>query len=355
MKERNYGIDSLRLVAMFMIIVLHIMKHGGILDMARGIDFAIVWLIEAICCVAVNCYALISGYIFSNGEKYCACSKYLKLWIQVLFYSVLFQGLESVVVTGVSMKEIVKSFVPVTTSQYWYFTAYTPLFFLAPFIYRYFGRSTEKEAKWCLGTVAIGLLYISIVGIMYDPFKIQGGYSFVWLSLLFVLGIGIRRLEIEKSIPLKWALLAIGGCVICSYGVKLCIPSQNVLITYTSVTTVVMSIGLIVIFSKLQLGKRASRIIKILTPTSFGIYLIHDNNVVRRHFIKDRFIWILEEPSYTVVGYILLSAIVIFVICVLFEMIRLQLFRILRISQICEMGESLLIGKIKKLLDNGDI
>lgn len=62
MKERNYGIDSLRLVAMFMIIVLHIMKHGGILDMARGIDFAIVWLIEAICCVAVNCYALISGY-----------------------------------------------------------------------------------------------------------------------------------------------------------------------------------------------------------------------------------------------------------------------------------------------------
>ena len=31
-KERNYGIDLLRIVSMFMVVVLHVVGHGDILD-----------------------------------------------------------------------------------------------------------------------------------------------------------------------------------------------------------------------------------------------------------------------------------------------------------------------------------
>ena len=31
MKERNYGVDFLRILSMFMIVILHTLAHGGIL------------------------------------------------------------------------------------------------------------------------------------------------------------------------------------------------------------------------------------------------------------------------------------------------------------------------------------
>ena len=59
---RNYGIDLFRIVAMFMIVNLHVLKHGGTLEQVTGTQFIVTWLIEAFITCAVNCYAIISGY-----------------------------------------------------------------------------------------------------------------------------------------------------------------------------------------------------------------------------------------------------------------------------------------------------
>ena len=69
-KERNYGIDCLRLVAMFMIVIIHILGKGGIVKAATGYKFAEAWFWEISTCCAVNCYAMISGYVYySDSEK----------------------------------------------------------------------------------------------------------------------------------------------------------------------------------------------------------------------------------------------------------------------------------------------
>lgn len=66
-KERNYGIDLLRIVTMFMIVNLHVYWYGEILWSNKlyffSVKYNIVWLLEIICYVAVNCYALISGFV----------------------------------------------------------------------------------------------------------------------------------------------------------------------------------------------------------------------------------------------------------------------------------------------------
>ena len=66
-KERNYGIDLLRIVTMFMIVNLHVFWYGGILKSENlyflSAKYNIVWILEIICYVAVNCYALISGFV----------------------------------------------------------------------------------------------------------------------------------------------------------------------------------------------------------------------------------------------------------------------------------------------------
>ncbi|MBR6668219.1 MAG: acyltransferase family protein [Clostridia bacterium] len=65
MKKRNEGIDLLRCLAMLMVVVLHVLNHGGILESsARGMPvYNAAWLLRAAGTCAVNCYALISGYV----------------------------------------------------------------------------------------------------------------------------------------------------------------------------------------------------------------------------------------------------------------------------------------------------
>lgn len=60
--KRNYGIDLLRLVSMFLIVVLHSLSRGALVGVAPfNIHYEAGFLIEALTYCAVNCFALISG------------------------------------------------------------------------------------------------------------------------------------------------------------------------------------------------------------------------------------------------------------------------------------------------------
>ena len=65
MEQRNRGIDLLRMAAMWMVVILHILNKGGVLGatapLSVGCETARLLEIAAYC--AVNCYGLISGYV----------------------------------------------------------------------------------------------------------------------------------------------------------------------------------------------------------------------------------------------------------------------------------------------------
>ena len=63
--KRNYGIDLLRLVLMFMVVVLHVLGHGGVLSAAQPMSgqYITAWLMESLAIGAVNSYAIITGGI----------------------------------------------------------------------------------------------------------------------------------------------------------------------------------------------------------------------------------------------------------------------------------------------------
>ena len=64
-QEREYGIDALRIISMGMIVIHHMLVHGGIIDSldTSGWRYMMAWYIEAAVFGAVNCYGLISGYV----------------------------------------------------------------------------------------------------------------------------------------------------------------------------------------------------------------------------------------------------------------------------------------------------
>ena len=88
-EKRNYGVDALRILAMYMIVILHVLGQGGILDaVRRGTgQYSVAWFMEIASYCAVNCYALISGYVGVKTKF--RMSNILYLWLQVVFYGLL--------------------------------------------------------------------------------------------------------------------------------------------------------------------------------------------------------------------------------------------------------------------------
>lgn len=87
--QRNVGIDGLRIIAMFMVVILHTLGQGGVLSASTTLStqYETAWFLEIVAYCAVNCYAIISGYVGVTA-KY-RCSNMAVLWLRVVFYTVL--------------------------------------------------------------------------------------------------------------------------------------------------------------------------------------------------------------------------------------------------------------------------
>lgn len=87
----NYGIDLLKIVAMFLVLLLHILGHGGILGKLMSTPpellskYGMAWLIEIIAYCSVNCFALTTGYNYYGKKPH--WSNLINLLFQIIFYS----------------------------------------------------------------------------------------------------------------------------------------------------------------------------------------------------------------------------------------------------------------------------
>ena len=72
-KERNVGLDLLRIVSMLMIVTLHYLdkRRSFMADRTEYIFMVFYLVIKSLCLVSVNCYVLISAYFLTKfkGDK----------------------------------------------------------------------------------------------------------------------------------------------------------------------------------------------------------------------------------------------------------------------------------------------
>ena len=134
---RNLGVDLLRSLSMFMVVVLHVLGQGGILaalDAApvRGGSFVLCWLLELACYCAVDCFGLISGYV-SQSQVF-EREKNFATWAQVAFWSAGITLLFRLFVPGTTrFRDVGKACFPAITGQYWYFQPISDSCSLSPF------------------------------------------------------------------------------------------------------------------------------------------------------------------------------------------------------------------------------
>ncbi len=346
-KERNYGIDLLRIISMLMVVILHVLGQGGILGNVSNLTFEgeVFWALEILCYGAVNIYAIISGLVgYKSKHK---GSSIINLCFQVLFFAVIIAGIDLIFLlknnTPISISNVFFNFFP-SIKGYWYFSAYFCLFFFMPIldtIIDIVPKSVLKStAYFCF------IIFCCWTQLYTSVSNLNNGYSVLWLAILYLVGAYISKYKPFKNysflrcLSLFFILIAI---TIASRIVIGLLTNKilrrpvflNVLVSYTSPTIAMSSIFLVLAFSKLNFNKKVAKTIGFVAPLSFGVYLIHCNPIVFA-LMKNSFVWIIEQPILLGLLLVIGVSLCIMTVCLFLDFIRTQIFKLLKIKKLSE-------------------
>lgn len=358
--NRILGIDALRIVTMLMIVVHHVVEFGDLVDKGGKSDllFFETWLIEALCFGAVNCYALISGYVGVKRKPKMA--SLMTMWLQVAGYSTgLVIVMELLVPERVNMSGWPRGLMPVVHDQFWYFTAYVFLFLMMPILNELLLKGERFVLRRGIASVLGGALVFEAIS-EQDLFGFANGYSVAWLAVLYMVGGYFRLYGKDETCFLQLQQHGIKVYLLCSlimallysliFKYRAYVPFslhryRLWLYNYMSVPVVISSVALFAWFSAWVPGTRLSRWIVCLAPATFGVYIIHMQANVWEVFLNNQ--WLSElSPAVMPIG-VLSVSLVIYVICTVIDLGRIAIFRALRVNQICQWAVDHISGLLK--------
>lgn len=362
--NRNIGIELLRIISMLMVVILHLIGgFGKILKNTQSLSINnnIIWLLEIACYGAVNMYALITGYVCVKSKH--RWERIIELWLQVTFYTL---GITAILymipqnIINVGIKDIIKAVFPVMSKQYWYFSSYFCLFLFIPFINKLIFSLSKNEHKKIILISLVAFCGIAFIGRVLggDIFSVNRGYSFLWLSVMYIIGAYIKLYsnDFEKIDNKKILIISIiftiltwlSEIVISIITLKIfgSIKGNKLFIVYNSPTIVISSICLFIFFSRLNIRHGANMILKFAS-VSFGVYLISEQKFIRSLlFMTDKFSKYANMPWYLMIGSTIFTAVIIYLICSVIDYIRKWLFNLLHIRKLSEKIKDI----IKKVL-----
>lgn len=342
---RNRGIDLLKISAMLAVVVLHVLKQGGVLGCVsiESINFDVAWLIECTAYSAVNCYAIVSGFVgIGARHKY---TSIMLLWVQVAFYTILTLIVFIIVFPdAVTKSAVIRALLPVMNADYWYFTAYFCLFFFMPFLNEGIKKMGKRELA--IAVVVIGVLFSARGLFLYeDAFDLDGGYGVLWLIYMYIVG-GFIKKHLEMNGKCRFLICFVICTLFNWFGeigiTKYALADSNSfvgqamssLVSYTSPTMLISAVCLVVYFSKLSFkAKSIIKIIETLAPISFGVYLIHAEPLIWVNVLSGAFEFLASYHPVKLIGGVILISLSIFAVCIFIDFLRNKLFQLLRIKQ----------------------
>lgn len=362
MEQRNRGIDLLRMTAMWMVVILHILNKGGVLAAAAPLSAGqgTARLLETAAYCAVNCYGLISGYV--GVQRRFRYSGALALWLRVAFYTLGITAVFACLMPGsVNGDRVLRAFFPVLFRQYWYVTAYFGMCLFIPFFNLLLNRLSKGQLR--LLALSIVLVFSVLPTLRQkDVFLTDNGYSVLWLSCLYLLG-GVLRLcgrQTSRRPAYRGAIYA--GCVLATWLVRLAgdrlwmartghLCDKVLLTAYTSPTVLLAAVALVLCFAALNIGPRFGRFIEKASPLAFSVYLIHAHPLIWEHWLAGRFAFLADKPPILLASGVLGGAFAIYLVCSLADVLRAGLFRLFRVKAFSRWAEEAVSARLRPWLE----
>lgn len=320
-KQRLYGIDIARLTAMFMVVVLHNLGRGGVLDWTIDSMRDCVYLaLENYAIVAVNVFALISGYL--SAGKPLRTRSIFSVWSTACFWSVS-TALVGFALGQINENNLLASPLPVSTGEYWYLNSYLLLQLLIPILNCGIKSFTASQ----LGIVSGSLL---IASTLFESTGLNNGYSTMWLAVLWLTGAAIKlnKSAIDEYLSSKRLALAylLLPLIVLAYewnDVHVAQLDPYRWLSYSNPYVAVSSICLFVLATRINVKSQNIRqMLKTASPLAFAVYVIDTSNWFYSIWLTDRFSWILNLPVLIGTPLIAIISISFFVAFLLLEFLR---------------------------------
>ena len=330
-KERNYGIDLLRLVSMFFVVTLHSLLFGGALSGAGGF-YEAAWAIEAFAFGAVNIFGLISGYVgYRDEKKPFKIKSIVNIWGLGLFYSVAVLAVFAIVAPNlVTRADVIENMTPVFHNTYWYLTAYIFLLLMMPILNAWVRELTKKQCKH----LAWALLIIVALLSVKDLFYLSGGYSAIWLAVLYLMGALMKKGGPLAGLKKRWCVLGIMVCTVVLWAVQMAsahgvfggvagLIAKPFMLSYISPVVLFSAMLFVKLFSGIKFkNKKIISVIEWAAPSAFGIFLLNSHPLMRVHFTPACLKLINDMLPIWALLYVLAFTAVFFVAAIVIDKIR---------------------------------
>lgn len=342
MNKRLSNIELLRLVAMFMVIVLHYLYKSSLLTSTTAPFQAysyLAWLIESFAIVAVNAYVLISGYFMCKSSL--KISRLLDIFFQALWYSVLIPVV--LILLGIldpatlTTYDILQFIFPVHMEQYWFITAYVVMMLFVPILNLAIKHMNQKQ--FLLLTVLLTGYELLPKSILPFEFAVdEAGYNALWLICLYLIGAYIRIYGISFFENCKKSLVCYVLGVLGMYASLLVMrviyfkwdafgKHINFAFNYNHIFCLFTAIAFFYTFLYINIPEgKISTVIRAISPYTLGVYLLHEHSLVRYEWVK----WFgVTEPESLVVFVVelVLTCLIVFVVGIGVDFVRAIVFR----------------------------
>ena len=324
MTNRNTGIELLRIICMLLIVSGHSISHGNYSDFPFSINGIFALSLSQGARIGVDCFVLITGY-FSSRTKI-QMHKMRNLYIQVITYSILISALMFLMgEISISKDSILHTFLPFSSSQYWFATCYLMLLIFVP-VLRIFAEHADKRVFLTI------IIILTILWSVLSTIRLNSpAYSsFVWFIYLFLLGQYLRLYPAGVLSKIKvyhgvLCLLIIRGLTVATYfaGKNILYIKENAVFFFGEMEKLPALFCAVLLFFGLKNCKLPqNRFISIIAPCVFGVYLLHDNPYIRNLIWNKIFCnsQNINEPYF--IPMLVLSILIVFSVGIVIEFLR---------------------------------
>ena len=325
-KIRQSNIELLRIFSMIMIVAHHFSVHGKFI-ITSTLSINNIWLqfLSSGGKIGVDIFVIISGYFLINSKNI-KIQKVLKLVFQILLYSILIFTLFVLLkIEPFSIKQLIKHILGYPI--WWFARSYLVLYLIHPYINKLLNMLEKNEYKKII--VLLTILFSILPTI--TTIKLDNG-SLVWFIYLYLLGGYFKKyplnLKANKCFVISIILYALTfASVICFDYIAIKRPGILKYTTYLfemeMLPTLLISIFIFLWFNAIKI--KNSKIINIVSSTTFGIYLIHDSDYVKKFLWETLFKNSNYANSKLLIPYSLLVIFLVFIMCFIIEFVRIYL------------------------------
>lgn len=287
MKKRVLYFDVLKVIAVFFVILIHVVSEYWDTLSVNSSSFIGLSLLDSLSRFCVPIYFMVSGAIFLNEEKEITVKDVFKKYIPriliiFIFWNLVYSFLNILIIGNktLSFKVIGNIIINTLLGKGLFHLYFLPIlmgFYLCLPLLKYI---TKKENKDILKYMIIVLfIFISVNKLLNYAFSLSISYPILFGGYLiyFVIGYYLNTFEISEKDTRLIYLLGILGLVVTISGTIICsrmFGKTEAFFNYLSFN-VILYASAIFLFAKNKIKKVNDKVLKILTDTHFGIYLIH--------------------------------------------------------------------------------